>query len=125
MSDPFIYVEHKVNTALRFQVLGFNAETGMGKLRSSLGIDFERLITKDELDKRNYRLRKSATELPMGDWPVNAPLATYKNDPGGKAPPPKKLSTEEHAAALARNSAVIQGTPKPVTDAFGSDDEDE
>lgn len=124
MSGPFLYVEHRVHANMRFQILGYNAETGMGKLRSSLGVDFERLITKEELEKRNYKLRKSDVELPMGDWPAIAPLGAHKNDPVPKAPPPVKMSPEERAAAATRNSAAIQGTA-PVADPFGDEDEDE
>lgn len=123
MSGPFIYVESKLHPELRFQVLGFDEATGMGRLKSSIGVEFDRLITKEELAKRNYRLRASPTELEMGDWPATAPLSTVKEPVRAtKGPPPPKMSAEEQTAASARNSAAIQGMT--TANPFGDDDEE-
>lgn len=126
----YLYVEHRVNTDLRFQVIGYNEDTGMGTLKGSIGVTFERLITKEELEKRNYRLKRSETELPMGDWPAIAPLSIAKEPVyKPKEPPPPKMSAEEQTAANVRNSAAIQGAThpavNPVAAAFGGEDDDE
>lgn len=79
-SEIFVYVEHVTSPEIRFRVLEYDQKTGMGKLESSLGVVIDRLISPEELKKRNYKLRTSTTPLDNADWPATAPLNPGNNE---------------------------------------------
>lgn len=71
-----VYVEHVRDKAIRFEVLSFDADTNMGKLRGGLGTELMRDISRPMLEKYNYKLVRSDKELPLiGEVPQEDPDA--------------------------------------------------
>jgi len=66
----YVYVENAANPAVRFQVMEFDKETGMGKLKGGYGAIITRKINKEELIKRGYKMVKSDVELPLTPRPA-------------------------------------------------------
>jgi adenine specific DNA methylase Mod len=66
----FVYIESIKNPAVRFEVLEYDKETKIGKLRGGFGTVITRDISKDELVKRGYKIIKSETPLSLTPPPV-------------------------------------------------------
>lgn len=59
----FIYLQSCKNPEIRFEVVGFDADTGIGKLRGLYGAEFSRDISRPQLEKLGYKIVKSETPL--------------------------------------------------------------
>lgn len=66
-----LYVQSKSDQQIRFEVLSFDKASGIGKLRSALGTDITRDISRAALDKYGYAIVQSEEPLPLiGDSAV-------------------------------------------------------
>lgn len=92
---PYVYVEHIKSPEIRFQVLSYDEETGMGKLLSSIGVTIDRLITPEELKKRDYRIITSDQQMDLADWPAHAPLNPGNNEQRKAKLAPVEPETED------------------------------
>lgn len=60
-----VYVESVKNSAIRFEVLEYDKESKLGKLKGGFGTVISRNISKPELERLGYKLIQSETALPL------------------------------------------------------------
>ena len=70
-----VYIESIKNPAVRFEVMEYDKDTKIGKLKGGFGTVITRDISKAELDKRGYKLVKSETPLSLTPPPAAKPKA--------------------------------------------------
>lgn len=61
----YVYVEHVKDPDVRFQVMSYDKETHMAKLKGEYGAEFTQDISKEALKKKGYHIRQSEKELPL------------------------------------------------------------
>jgi len=80
-----VYVENIKNPGVRFEVMEYDAETKIAKLKGGFGVIFSRNISKPEMEKHGYKIVQSEEALSLTPPPA-APAA-----------PAKKAKAEEPA----------------------------
>ena len=80
-----VYVENIKNPGVRFEVMEYDTETKIAKLKGSFGVIFSRNISKAEMEKHGYKIVKSEEVLSLVPPPVTP------------AAPAKKAKVEEPA----------------------------
>jgi hypothetical protein len=76
----FVYIESIKNPTIRFEVLEYDKDTKIGKLKGGFGTVITRDISKEELQKRGYKIIKSETALSL-----TAPPTSEKPKPKAEA----------------------------------------
>lgn len=61
----FVYLENVKNSAIRFQVLSYDADTKIAVLLGQYGARFNRNISKEALAQYGYKVVQSETELSL------------------------------------------------------------
>jgi hypothetical protein len=61
----YLYAENIKNPNLRFEVIEYDKETKMGKLRGEYGAEFTRELSKEAMKKFGYKIVQSETKLPL------------------------------------------------------------
>lgn len=89
----FLYIEStKAGPVIRFQVLAYDKDSGIGKLKGELGTEFSRDISKPALEKYGYKVVKSESELKLApkEQVKAAPPSPEEDENEEPAPPAKK-----------------------------------
>jgi len=94
-----IYLEH-LTTMARFEVMEYDKETKMAKLRGEYGAQFSRDISKESLARLGYKIIKSEEVLPLRPKVQPVPPKAKVDDDEAPPPPPKKKAKVAVAAEV-------------------------